>query len=226
MADLSELGTLGSVLSNPEDGPAPGKGQQPLMALRVLRLAPIPRGVVAPVVGRKPDPAVVRALMMSGDGWLNKDGRVVANGTCRSREALGAVPEIAAAFARIAELDAASLERARSASMAARARHRVSGETADDFHFDANLLDDYCPEEETANVIAEAGWTEIALRRNDGTKRVLCAASGPDAHAFREHVEDLEETLGFASKPRPGRNRMFSQEIVEIDDDTVPTFGR
>lgn len=72
------------------------------MALRLRRLAPIQRGVGAPVASSMSDPAVVRALMMSGDGWLNKDGRVVANGTCRAHEALGSVPERAAAFARIA----------------------------------------------------------------------------------------------------------------------------
>ena len=42
-------------------------------------------------------------------------------------------------------------------------RHRASGEPADGFHFDANLLDDYCPEEETANAIIMAArqhWFE------------------------------------------------------------------
>lgn len=144
---------------------------------------------------------------------------VIANGTRSPEDALASLPEMAAAFARIAELDAANTARARKSYMAARADHEASGEPMEDFFFDADLVDTYYKDAEMDEAIGRAGWFQIMLRRENGNRTVLREAYGNYDDRIAEHLAALRRSLGFDT--RPGWDRGPS---TELDDEPVSTF--
>ena len=126
MPDFSDLEALDPAPRDPEDGPAPPKGGRPPVSGVSYRLAPAPRGVIAPRQGHVYDPEMVRSLRISGDGWLNRDGRVVSDGGFSSYEALLEIPEMAAIMADIAAKNEALRKKVREIHDAARARWAAS----------------------------------------------------------------------------------------------------
>lgn len=163
--------------------------------------------------------------MASGDGWLNTDGRIVSNGTYTSHEALGTVPEMAAAFARIQEVDDAIVRRVRAIHKTARASHIASGEPMEDFHFDANLHDDHEPQAATDKAIDDGGWAGIALRLVDGVREVILTRYGASSGPFTQALASLEEGLGFTTPSQPVHGQALPGDLTDSSQGCDPVFG-
>ena len=88
--------------SCPTEPPEPAPSHQ-----RFTRFMPEPRGRIEPVCGPATDPYVLKALALSGRGWVSRDGRVLAAGSTKGDTALAAMPETAAAVVAFEAADAA-----------------------------------------------------------------------------------------------------------------------
>ncbi|MGN8094773.1 hypothetical protein [Methylobacterium sp. 22177] len=193
MADLSDLRQLRPAREPAEiDGGLHEPFPEPQ---RFTSFLPRQRGVLAPAVGPLSDATVVHGLAVSGAGWLNRDGRILANGSGAALDAMRQLPEAAAVFAAwdeaVAECEAAY----RTQYAEELAAHEARGGTKASFRFDDGHFSTFDPEGEARAAIGRLGWIALDLRRNRGVREVACEPPRDGLPRFEGHLAALARAL-------------------------------
>ncbi|MBE7198235.1 MAG: hypothetical protein INR70_10585 [Parafilimonas terrae] len=159
---------------------------------------PRQRGHMQPVLGTIDDEDALRALTLSGTGWLHKDGRFVANGTFDERETLRVAPDMAPVYERY-EAERAAVD----------ARKKAEWDVLLLLHgtmdklIEANEEHDYVSRVRENNLypnilsaIADAGWIKLRLWRPEGEKHITAERKPTEDNLYEPHLVALCEKLG------------------------------
>ncbi|WP_156634118.1 hypothetical protein [Methylobacterium sp. Leaf113] len=177
--------------------PVVDEGIRTFKPTRHTPFVPVPRGNREPAFGSVDDPTVLRDLALGGHGWLHRDGRLVSNGSLYGASALRALPETAVVLERLdGELIEVKAARQREWDVAL-ADHVAGGGTEDDFHDDhatqelSERIDEDNPDPDIKRALENVGWVAVTLRRDYGTKEVVCDFDRKDVPVFEDHLRKI-----------------------------------
>jgi hypothetical protein len=193
---LARNGEPSSVDGTPLD-PMVDEGRLPFKPTRHTPFVPAQRGKREPAFGSVDDPTVLRDLAVSGHGWLHRDGRLVSNGSLHGASALRALPETAVVLERLdGELIEVKAARQKEWDVAM-AYHVAGGGTEATFRDDdgtqelSERIDEDNPDPDIKRALENVGWVAVTLRRDYGTKEVVCSFDRKDVSVFEDHLRKI-----------------------------------
>ena len=159
---------------------------------------PEPRGWIEPVCGPADDPSLLKALALSGRGWVSRDGRILAAGSTKGDTALAVMPETADAVVAFEGAEAALRALRDRCFDESLAHHLEHGGSRKSFYFSHGSFDVNNPRPWLHDFLDEAGWTMVDLARDEGVKKVYCDPLVLDKRieTYREVLVTLGDGLG------------------------------
>lgn len=160
-----------------------------------------PRGEMMPVLGTVDDPKVVRAMALSGGGWLNRNGTAISNGTLGPHAALKTVPEVIRIIQRVDAHNVANQAAKEEEFKNTRREFLSEGGTREGFRryaMGADLVETIGCKYSNLSLhkeLAKAGWFPIVLRRDNGVKEVHCDSIVTEGDAVIGHLRTLADSL-------------------------------